>query len=78
MLNRFEQTSYPEQGYQINYYELPQSPEELKAEREERNDLMDKNLLSSVQAVMRMFPDYDRTEAITYLNQVKRDNALTM
>ena len=78
MLNRFEQTSYPEKGYQINYYELPQSPEELKAEREERNDLMDKNLLSSVQAVMRMFPDYDRTEAITYLNQVKRDNALTM
>tara|TARA_R110000772_G_scaffold41539_2_gene96718 strand:+ start:870 stop:2339 length:1470 start_codon:yes stop_codon:yes gene_type:complete len=78
MLNRFDGANYPETEYQIDYYELPQSPEELKAEREERNDLMDKSLMSSVQAIMRMFPDYDREDAITYLNQVKRDNALTL
>ena len=78
MLNRFEGTSYPESGYQIVYYELPKSEQELKAEREERNDLMEKGMLSQIQAVMRMFPDYDREDAITYLNQVKMDNMQTM
>ena len=78
MLNAFTGTSYPESGYQIDYYELPKSPEELKAEREQRNDLMDRGLLSKIMAVMEMYPDYDRENAIQYLEQVKRDNAFTM
>ena len=78
MLNAFTGTSYPESGYQVDYYELPKSPEELKAERDRRNDLIDRGLLSNIMAVMEMHPDYDRENAIEYLNQVKRDNALTM
>lgn len=78
MLNAFTGSSYPESGYQIDYYELPKSPEELKAERDHRNDLIDRGLLSNIMAVMEMYPDYDRENAIEYLNQVRRDNALTM
>lgn len=76
MLNAFTGTSYPESGYQIDYYELPKSPEELKAEREQRNDLMDRGLLSKIMAVMEMYPDYDRENAIQYLDRVRQDNAL--
>ena len=76
MLNAFTGTNYPETGYQIKYYELPKSPEEMKAEREDRNDLLARGLLSKIQAVMEMYPDYDRDDAIAYLEQVRRDNAL--
>ena len=52
------------------------SPEEMKAEREDRNNLLARGLLSKIQAVMEMYPDYDRDDAIAYLEQVRRDNAL--
>jgi hypothetical protein len=77
MSNRFTGTAYPETGYEICYYELPKSPEELRAEREDINDKLEQGLISKIQAVMMLNPDYDRNNAIKYLEQVEKDNRLT-
>lgn len=74
LCNRYIDTKYPESGYEINYYELPLSPEEQKAMREDINNKIDRGLMSAIQAVMVMYPNYDRDDAERYLRQVQLDN----
>jgi len=56
-------TAFVEGGYTVVYQQMPLSPEELKARREEITEMLDRKLIGPVDAYMRLHPGTTATEA---------------
>ena len=70
--NRFLGTSYPEDPiYSIQYIAVPLSPEELKAQREDLIQKMEKGLLGHTEAIMELY-DLTEEEAIEKLKSIRQ------
>lgn len=70
--NRFLGTNFPEQPiYSIQYIAVPLSPEELKAQREDIIQKMEKGLLGHVQAIMELY-DLTEEEAVEKLRAIRQ------
>tara|TARA_R110002020_G_scaffold6340_2_gene26688 strand:+ start:397 stop:1947 length:1551 start_codon:yes stop_codon:yes gene_type:complete len=63
LVNRLNGTDLPERSYRVIYHEVPLSPEERKARREDVFALLDKGLLSRLQAYTRLNPGISRRQA---------------
>jgi len=75
MLNRFSNSTFPEDGYRVQYHTLNLSPEEMKAIREDVIAKQNAGLISPVDAIMILNPDMDEQEAKNYLNRIRRERA---
>ena len=60
----------PESGYRVVYPEIPLSPEERKARREDVFELLDRGLLSRVSAYARLNPGVSRRQAERSLDAI--------
>ena len=70
--NRFLGTNFPEEPiYSIQYIAVPLSPEELKAQRENTIQLMEKGLLGHVEAIMDLY-DLTEEEAVEKLRTIRQ------
>ena len=65
--------SMPESGYIVEYSSVPLSPEALKAQREDILSKINAGLMSKVDAIQVLYPDFTRQEAINYLLQIEND-----
>lgn len=63
MLNRFTGTSFPESDYSVIYQQIPLSPQELDARRENALALLDAGLMSRTQAYMQLHPGLTKEQA---------------
>lgn len=75
LLNRATGTSYPEQGYTVQYQELPLSPEEKASRREDVLALIEAGLLSPVQGYQELNPGISPEQARSDLAQIAASRA---
>ena len=75
LCNRFLGTSLPEDGYRVQYSQLNLSPEEMKAQREDVIQKLSAGLISPVDAIMILNPDFDEQEAKNELNRIRKERA---
>jgi hypothetical protein len=75
IINRFLGGNLPENGYRIQYAQLPKSAEEIKAEREDILAKLSAGLISPVQAMQIMYPGIDDDQAREMLLKIKRERA---
>ena len=61
--NKYMNTSYPETGYRVEYHAIPLSPQESKEQRENMLSLLQAGLISKVDAMKILHPDFDDTDA---------------
>lgn len=73
LCNRFLGTSLPEKDYRIQYAQLPQSPEEIKATREDVLAKLGAGLISPIQAMQILNPGIDENTAREMLLKIKRE-----
>ena len=73
LVNRHFGTSYPENGYRVQYQSIPLSPNELQAQREDLIAKLGAGLLSPVDAYMALNPGIDRPEAIFRLQEIRAE-----
>ena len=76
--NRFLGTNLPESGYRIQYAQLPQSPEEIKAQREDVIQKMGAGLISPIDAMQILHPGIDESTAREMLLKIRRERAELM
>ena len=70
--NRFLGTNYPEEPvYNIQYVAVPMSPEELKAQREDIIQKMEKGLIGHVEAIQDLY-DLTEEEAVEKLRTIRQ------
>jgi hypothetical protein len=70
--NRFLGTNYPEESiYSIQYIAVPLSPEELKAQREDIIQKMERGLIGHVEAIQDLY-DITEEEAIEKLRTIRQ------
>ena len=69
-------TNLPESGYSIKYYNIPLSPEEMRATMDDLSRKIDMGLISKIDAVMILNPEYDRNDARNHLLNVKQENII--
>ena len=74
MANRFLGTSFPETGYRIEYSSIPLSPEEAEGIRKDIIEKMNAGLLSKVEAIRRLHPDFSEDEARAYLRKIRAES----
>ena len=72
--NRYMNTSYPETGYRVEYHAIPLSPQESKEQRENMLSLLQAGLISKVDAMKILHPDFDDTDAKRELLKIQNDN----
>ena len=72
MSNRFLGTSFPEEGYQISYHSIPLNKEELESQRKDLIEKMASGLITKIDAIQTLHPDFSREEAAEYLREIKR------
>jgi hypothetical protein len=72
--NRYMNTSYPETGYRVEYHAIPLSPQESKEQRENMLALLASGLISKVDAMKILHPDFDDTDAKRELLKIQNDN----
>ena len=72
--NRYLGTSYPESGYRVEYHAIPLSPQESKEQRENMLALLAAGLISKVDAMKILHPDFDDTDARRELLKIQQDN----
>ena len=72
--NRYMNTSYPESGYRVEYHAIPLSPQESKEQRENMLALLASGLISKVDAMKILHPDFDDTDAKRELLKIQNDN----
>lgn len=75
MCNRFLGTSFPEDGYRVQYSQLNLSPAEMKAQREDVMEKLKAGLMSPVDAIMQLNPDLDELEARQELLRIRKERA---
>ena len=75
LCNRFKGTNYPEDGYRVQYSQLPLSPDEMKALREDIIIKMEHSLISPVEAIQMLNPDLDQDAAKMELLRIRRERA---
>lgn len=63
----------PAEGYSIVYHEVPRSPEEERAEREEQEWGLQRGLVSSVDLYMARHPGLSREQAIAELTRIRAE-----
>ena len=63
----------PESGFIVESSSIPLSPEALKAQREDILSKISAGLMSKVDGIMVLYPDFTRQEAISYLQQIEND-----
>lgn len=73
LLNRATGSSLPEGGYSISYANVGKSPDEMKADREHVEIMLDRGLMSKVDALQYLHPDWTREAAIAELDRIRRD-----
>jgi len=71
LLNRETGTRYPEKDYSVVYREIPLSPQELDSRRKHAIELMDRRLMSDVQAYMYLNPGVDEVGAQEDLDRIR-------
>mgnify|MGYP007012672124 FL=1 len=69
-------TNLPESGYSIKYYNIPLSPEEMRATMDDLSRKIDMGLISKIDAVMILNPEYDRNDERNHLLNVKQENII--
>ena len=67
--------AYPEDGYRIRYRSIPQSPQELIAQRDNLTGLIAADLMDKVTAYQELHPDLTRTEAEAAVTEIMATNA---
>lgn len=72
--NRYLGTSYPEEGYRIEYHAIPLSPTESKEQRENMLALLQSGLISKVDAIKILHPDLDDVDARKMLLKIQQEN----
>jgi hypothetical protein len=72
MINRATGSRWPEWGYSVSYQEIPLSPDERKARREDVLALLDAGLLSNVQAYRELNPGLSEEQARQDLQAIAR------
>ena len=72
--NRYLGTSYPEDGYRIEYHAIPLSPTESKEQRENMLALLAAGLISKVDAIKILHPDLDDIDARKMLLKIQQEN----
>ena len=75
MANLFLGQSAPEKGYRVVYPQIPLSPEEMKAQREDVIQKLAANLISPVDAIQMLNPDLDVDGAKAELMRIRRERA---
>ena len=73
LLNRATGSRLPESDYSISYAGVPKSAEEAKAERDHIESMMDRGLMSPVDALMYLHPDWSRSHATAELDRIRRE-----
>ena len=66
---------WPEEGFSISYQQIPLSPDEEKAQREQETHDKDLGLISSVDLWLRRHPGQSREEAVLHLRRVRKEEA---
>jgi len=66
---------WPEEGWSISYQQIPLSPDEQKANREEEDHDKALGLVSTVDLWLRRHPGQTREEAILHLRRVREEEA---
>lgn len=77
LLNAATGSNYPESGYEIYYQGVPQSAEELDAQRRHVLELLAAGLIDRVEALMLLRPGLSRAEAIRRIDAIRRLNLST-
>jgi len=70
--NRFLGKNFPESGFQISYHSIPMNKEELTSQRTDLIDKMANGLITKIDAIQSLYPDFSREEAAEYLREIKR------
>tara|TARA_Y100001938_G_scaffold120245_1_gene166881 strand:+ start:377 stop:1657 length:1281 start_codon:yes stop_codon:yes gene_type:complete len=72
--NRFLGTQFPERSgnYRIEYSSIPLSKEEAESLRNDIIDKMNAGLITKIDAVKMLYPDFSDDQAAQYLREVKR------
>jgi hypothetical protein len=76
MLNRFTGSSWPETGWTVTYPEVPLSPGEQKARRDDVIELLEKGLIHPVDAYRRLHPGTSKEQAQQALAEIARTRAI--
>ena len=66
---------WPEDGWSISYSQIPLSPQEQQAIREEETHEKELGLVSTVDLWLRRHPGQSRAEAVAHLQRVKAEEA---
>lgn len=67
---------WPEVGYSISYQQIPLSPDEEQAQRDQEDHDKGLGLISTVDLWLRRHPGQSREEAILHLRRVREEDAL--
>ena len=70
--NRYLGTNYPEKGYKIEYSAIPLSKEESEAIRKDVMEKLTAGLISHVEAIRTIYPQFTEEEAAEYLREIRR------
>jgi len=71
LLNRSMGLDLPESGYRVVYGQVPLSPDEIKARREDVFELLERGMISRVGAYARLNPGISRTQAARALDGIE-------
>ena len=74
--NRFLGYNFPEEigAYRVEYTAIPLSKEEAEGIRRDLIEKMDAGLISKIDAIRMLYPDFSRDQAAEYLREVRRQN----
>lgn len=75
LLNRaVPESALPEGGYSVLYQDLPLSPEEMQARRQDVMERLEKQLMSPSDALMELHPGMTRDQAVTELGRIHAEH----
>lgn len=75
MCNRVGGTAFPEDGYTVEYAEIPMSPDEMRARDEHVARMLELGLMTELEAYMQTHPGVSRAQAEGELAAIKAQRA---
>ena len=72
--NKFLGLNIPESGYVVEYSAIPLSKDEAEAIRQDIIDKLNNGLMTKIEAIKLLHPDFSTDDAANYLREVKRQN----